>query len=199
MRSQDGVLTIRLPGAKPEMIARVKTICSTRGDLQLCPVAPKDLQMLFNREKTIPEGYRVVDSSLPSRGVEYEAYGAKILVRKEPVIDGRHILHSEATEVLNPQGPAWPLTLTLNPDGAKRFDDEARKLYDLQPTGLLAVLLDGVLKSAPAIQSSSFRGIVPVPGAKSLEDAADLSLILASGVLPVPVQVEGERLYGPKK
>jgi preprotein translocase subunit SecD len=198
-RSQDGVLTVRLPGATPETAARLKRICAVRGEMKLCTVASVAVQESFNRDKTAPEGYVVVDNTGPARGGEYEAYGAKLLVRKAPVIEGRHIVEAEPREELVPGGARWVVAFELNAEGAKLFDDAAEKLYAMRPPGLIAILLDGALKSAPAVQSPSFRGRGQISGAKSREDAADLSLILTSGALPAPLEAEGERLYGPKK
>ncbi|MGQ0793910.1 MAG: protein translocase subunit SecD [Deltaproteobacteria bacterium] len=60
----------------------------------------------------------------------------------------------------------------------------------------LAIVLDGVIKSAPVIQeriSSQGR----ITGSFSLEEARDLGLVLRSGALPVPVDVEQEQTVGP--
>ncbi len=60
----------------------------------------------------------------------------------------------------------------------------------------LAIVLDGIIKSAPVIQeriSSQGR----ITGSFTTEEAKDLALVLRSGALPVPVQVEEERTVGP--
>ena len=60
----------------------------------------------------------------------------------------------------------------------------------------LAIVLDGVVKSAPVVQSRiSFEG--QITGSFTQFEAQDLALILRSGSLPVPVMVEQERLIGP--
>ncbi len=60
----------------------------------------------------------------------------------------------------------------------------------------LAIVLDGVIKSAPTIQeriTSQGR----ITGTFTSEEARDLALVLRSGALPVPVEVEQERTVGP--
>jgi protein-export membrane protein SecD len=60
----------------------------------------------------------------------------------------------------------------------------------------LAIVLDGTIKSAPVIQeriSSQGR----ITGNFSIDEAKDLALVLRSGALPVPVDVEQEQTVGP--
>src|SRR3972149_1536010 len=60
----------------------------------------------------------------------------------------------------------------------------------------LAIVLDGTIKSAPVIQeriSSQGR----ITGTFTLDEAKDLALVLRSGALPVPVDVEQEQTVGP--
>jgi preprotein translocase subunit SecD len=57
-------------------------------------------------------------------------------------------------------------------------------------------VLDGVVKSAPVIEERiTSRGIIR--GSFTLDEAKDLALVLRSGALPVPVNVEQERTVGP--
>lgn len=60
----------------------------------------------------------------------------------------------------------------------------------------LAIVLDGTVKSAPVIQeriSSQGR----ITGNFTVDEAKDLALVLRSGALPVPVDVEQEQTVGP--
>jgi preprotein translocase subunit SecD len=60
----------------------------------------------------------------------------------------------------------------------------------------LAIVLDGTIKSAPVIQeriSSQGR----ITGNFTIDEAKDLALVLRSGALPVPVDVEQEQTVGP--
>lgn len=60
----------------------------------------------------------------------------------------------------------------------------------------LAIVLDGTIKSAPVIQeriSSQGR----ITGNFTIDEARDLALVLRSGALPVPVDVEQEQTVGP--
>lgn len=81
-----------------------------------------------------------------------------------------------------------------------RFRGEgASKFGELTSTNIgkrLAIVLDGVIKSAPTINDKiTYEGTIT--GSFSPEEAKDLALILRSGALPVPVEVEQERTVGP--
>ena len=81
---------------------------------------------------------------------------------------------------------------TFGGEGATRFG----KLTGENVGNRLAIVLDGIIKSAPVIQeriSSQGR----ITGSFTTEEAKDLALVLRSGALPVPVQVEEERTVGP--
>jgi SecD/SecF fusion protein len=86
-----------------------------------------------------------------------------------------------------PGGSRWVTSFTLNAEGAKMFDDAAERLYNQRPAGLIVIMLDGKVKSAPAVQSPAFHGHGQISGAKDQNDAKELSVILRSGSLPAPI------------
>src|SRR5690606_22406324 len=61
----------------------------------------------------------------------------------------------------------------------------------------LAILLDGMVYSAPMLNERIGGGRRFIHGRFSSQDAADLSVILRAGSLPIPVQIEEERTVGP--
>lgn len=77
-------------------------------------------------------------------------------------------------------------------EGASKFG----KLTEENIGERLAIVLDGVIKSAPTIQDRiTYEGTIT--GTFTPDEAKDLALILRSGSLPVPVRVEQERTVGP--
>lgn len=77
-------------------------------------------------------------------------------------------------------------------EGATRFGKLTGENIDKR----LAIVLDGVIKSAPNINDRiTYEGTIT--GTFTPEEAKDLALVLRSGSLPVPVQVEQERSVGP--
>jgi SecD/SecF fusion protein len=181
-------IVIQLAGIDSDMLRDYKRIIQTTGKLTLHAAAPKSIQEQYNRDKVVPQEYMVVENvDRGQRGGEYEAWGAQILVKKNPVIEGRHIEQSEPQQQMVPGGARWVTSFTLNAEGAKMFDEAAEVLYNQRPPGLIVIMLDDKVKSAPAVQSASFHGHGQISGAKDQDDAKELSIILKSGSLPAPI------------
>lgn len=74
--------------------------------------------------------------------------------------------------------------LKLNSKGSAQWDALANKYYQQR----IAVVLDGVVKSAPTIQARSFGGTASISGAKTSQEAKDLATALRYGSLPVQLK-----------
>ena len=61
----------------------------------------------------------------------------------------------------------------------------------------LAIVLDGVVHSAPVIQERISGGQAQISGNFTLEEARDLAIVLRAGALPAPVNILEERTVGP--
>ena len=201
----DDEIIIQLAGVDADALRDYKRLIETSGKLELHAAAPRSIQEQFNKDHVVPNDYMVVENTERARGGEYEAYGSQILVQKNPVIEGRHIEEAEARQEMVPGGARWVTSFTLNTEGAKMFDDAAARLYDQRPAGLIVIMLDGKVKSAPAVQSPSFHGHGQISGAKDQNDAKELAIILRSGSLPAPIgsleggpgKPESETFVGP--
>jgi preprotein translocase subunit SecD len=80
------------------------------------------------------------------------------------------------------------------------FDDEGAKTFG-ELTGAsigqrLAIVLDQRVYSAPVVRSR-IMGRGQIEGRFTPQEAADLAVVLRSGSLPIPVQIEEERTIGP--
>ncbi|MGH2570515.1 MAG: protein translocase subunit SecD, partial [bacterium] len=62
---------------------------------------------------------------------------------------------------------------------------------------LMAIVLDGKVKSAPEIQDKIRGGTATITGRFTAEEATDLSVVLRAGALPVPIRIEEKRAVGP--
>jgi preprotein translocase subunit SecD len=81
------------------------------------------------------------------------------------------------------------------------FDDEGGRIFgDLTAANIgqqLAIVLDDRVYSAPTIRSRIMnRG--QIEGRFTPQEAADLAVVLRSGSLPIPVEIEEERTVGPE-
>ncbi|MBI4054961.1 MAG: protein translocase subunit SecD [Elusimicrobia bacterium] len=82
-----------------------------------------------------------------------------------------------------------------------QFDSEGARAFE-QLTGAhigknLAILLDGVVHSAPVIRSRIPGGTAQIEGNFTLEQARNLAIVLRAGALPAPVRIIEERTVGP--
>ena len=81
------------------------------------------------------------------------------------------------------------------------FDSRGARLFE-QITGAnikkrLAIVLDGVVNSAPVIQDRIAGGRAQITGRFTMEEARDLAIVLRAGALPAPVKIIEERTVGP--
>ncbi|MDY0186453.1 MAG: protein translocase subunit SecD [Syntrophus sp. (in: bacteria)] len=61
----------------------------------------------------------------------------------------------------------------------------------------LAIVLDGIVHSAPVIQEKISGGQAQITGSFTMEEARDLAIVLRAGALPAPVKILEERTVGP--
>lgn len=89
----------------------------------------------------------------------------------------------------------YEVDVTLNSEGTQKF---AEVSAELAPTkGRIAIVLDGVVNSAPAVQNAITGGRVSITGNYSLEEARALKTVLDSGSLPVTLEYSESRVVGP--
>jgi preprotein translocase subunit SecD len=87
-----------------------------------------------------------------------------------------------------PQGAeGWSVDVEFTGDGSKKFDDLAKAYYKQR----VAIVLDGVVKSAPQIDVQQFNGKASItggPGGFTEGESKDLALVLRFGALPVQLE-----------
>ncbi len=62
---------------------------------------------------------------------------------------------------------------------------------------LMAIVLDGKVRSAPEIEEKIRGGTASITGRFSPEEANGLAIVLRAGALPVPISIEEQRAVGP--
>ncbi len=139
---------------------------------------------------TIP-GVTPRDQDLPQAQVVLpETKGGKAvqLYRLGPSEATGRIVRSASTDAPQGLGANWAVSASLTGDGNKQFNQLASICYNKSPecpTGQIAIVLDGVVKSAPVVQQPSFNGSVQITGSFTHREASDLALVLKYGSLPV--------------
>ncbi|MFM7127526.1 MAG: preprotein translocase subunit SecD [Actinomycetota bacterium] len=97
---------------------------------------------------------------------------------------------------------SWGVRVTLKPgpDGDQLWNSGAAQCFARSaacPTGRMAIVLDGVVQSAPSVNQPSFSGGVDVTGNFTESEARDLARVLKSGALPVRLEVQAVQLVSP--
>jgi preprotein translocase subunit SecD len=115
---------------------------------------------------------------------------AAYLVPKAPNLTGESL--TDARSGMDPRY-GWIVNFTFNSDGATKFG----KLTGDNIGKRLAILLDGQVYSAPSLQTRIGGGRGFIHGRFDSDSAADLSVILRAGSLPIPMKIEEERTIGP--
>jgi preprotein translocase subunit SecD len=85
------------------------------------------------------------------------------------------------------------VSLEFDPQGARIFE----RITAENVKKRLAIVLDGVVYSAPVIQERISGGRASITGSFTMEEARDLAIVLRAGALPAPVVVLEERTVGP--
>lgn len=85
------------------------------------------------------------------------------------------------------------VTLDFNSEGTKSFDKATEENVGSQ----LAIVLDGVVISAPVVQERISGGKAQISGNFTSAEAQRLSIMLRAGALPVAVEVLQNRSVGP--
>jgi preprotein translocase subunit SecD len=106
-----------------------------------------------------------------------------------PALDGSIIESARAVRGINERWTVNPV-FRPGPDGIDRFNALAASLYAMTSTGtghgLMAIIVDGRVLSAPVINSPAFeRDRIEISGGFTEQSAKDLADLLSLGSLPV--------------
>lgn len=147
-------------------------------------VASSEVKLLEQVGGQVPDGYKIYKGEMdPQFGQRY------YLLKKTPDVPGQYL--SDARIGYDDAG-RFAVDFSFNTEGAKLFS----RVTGSNINKLLAIVLDDVVMSAPNIKSRISRH-GQITGDFEHERAQDLSIVLRSGSLPVPVEIEEERTVGP--
>jgi preprotein translocase subunit SecD len=120
------------------------------------------------------------------------SYRALYAVEDHPIITGEELQDAKATR--DPLTNQSVVNFVLSRRGGRTFERETgRHVNDY-----MAIILDGRVQGQPPVIKSQIgqRGQIEL-GAKPLQDAQDLALVLKAGALPAPLTIIEERTIGP--
>ncbi len=136
----------------------------------------------------------VTDATKPIAACD-ETGAAKYLL--EPVaVDGADI--DGASAVLPQNSTSWAVSLSFDGKGTKQFADTTTRLFgQTPPTDQFAIVLDGVVISAPQVNEPILGGTAQITGSFTQQEATDLATVLKYGALPLAFEVGEQQTVSP--
>jgi preprotein translocase subunit SecD len=180
-------IIVQLPGVKDT--ARAKSLIGRTALLEFKLV--DDEHSLDDALKgNIPEGSVVAYESRMDRTSGRRSQNP-LLLKNKSLLTGDAI---EGAKVQISDRFGQPhVSLKFNAQGSKDFD----RITGENVKKRLAIILDGMVHSAPVIQERISGGQAQITGSFTMEEATDLAIVLRAGALPAPVNILEERTVGP--
>lgn len=147
-------------------------------------VVPPDLRFFWGA-KPIADGSKT-----------FALYALKESKDGGPGLEGDVVTNAQST---TSQGGAWEISMTMNIEGAKAWQRMTAKAASGLPEikRSIAIVLDGVVYSAPTVQGEISGGRSSITGNFTQEESKDLANILKAGKLPAPSRIVEEAVVGP--
>lgn len=115
-----------------------------------------------------------------------------VLVKSSSEMTGAGVKNARVEMGSDYSGVSPHVAIEFNDEGTKRFAD----ITDANVGRNLAIVLDGVVQSAPVIRSRIPDGHAVIEGQFTSEDAKFLKAVLQAGALPAPLEIVEERTVG---
>ncbi len=160
------------------------------------PVTGEERSHIVTNVPGVPPGYALF------LGVEKRTQGAQVqetrdlvyILRDIPDVTGDNL--RRATQVVDPgnfeaESPHM-VSLEFDMTGTERFAE----ITTDNVGGRFAIMLDGIVFSAPSIREPILYGRAQISGSFTQDEARDLSLVLKAGALPAPLEIIEQNTIG---
>jgi SecD/SecF fusion protein len=118
-------------------------------------------------------------------------YALKATRNGQPAMDGKYV--TDARPNTDPYTGEFEVSMSMNAEGAKRWANLTRENVNRA----IAIVLDGVVYSAPNVSEEIKGGSSSISGNFTQNEATDLSNILKSGKMPARARVISSEVIGP--
>ncbi|HMN49755.1 MAG TPA: protein translocase subunit SecD [Ignavibacteriaceae bacterium] len=142
-------------------------------------------------QKVIPDNVEFVFSAKPLRNQGNKKVYVMYLVNKTPELTGGVVTNAQAN--LDPNTSAPIVNMEMNSEGATEW----ARITGANVGKRIAIMLDGVVFTAPTVKGKIPGGRSQIEGSENLDEAKLLEIVLKAGALPAPVDVIEERIVGP--
>lgn len=182
-------ILVQIPGLDTAKIQEARDQLSRVAKLEFRLVYPDNGQKL----KAIDEGKDVIPPEYRIESYKMQHEGGKpveerLLVKKKADLSGDRVSSAGASY----EKEGWVVHLRFDPEGAKEFG----RITAANVHHRFAIVLDGVIQSAPVIQDAIYGGDAQITGRFTEEEARGLASVLENP-LQTPVSIEEERSISP--
>ncbi|MEE9276209.1 MAG: protein translocase subunit SecD [bacterium] len=181
-------IIIQLPGVRDP--ARAKALIGKTALLEFNMIE-ENASPVEAEKRGAPEGLKLLYQIVRDEESGQIIRRTPFLVKRETVLTGDNL--TDARVEIGDRFNESYVSITFDSVGAKSFD----RLTAANVGRRLAIVLDGVIYSAPVIQERISGGRAQITGRFTLDEAQDLAIALRAGALPAPVEVLEERNVGP--
>jgi len=197
-------ILVQIPGLDTAKIQEARDQLSRVAKLEFRLVYPDNgerLKAIDEGKEVIPPDYRIEVYKLGAEGAPMTnefgetIAGAKgkpreerLLVKKKADLGGDRVSASNAYY----GNEGWTVQLKFDSEGAKKFGQITEQYKGYR----FAIVLDGVIQSAPVIRDAIYGGDAVITGSFTEEEARGLASVLENP-LQTPVSIEEERSVSP--
>ena len=183
-------ILVQIPGLDTAKIQEAREQLSRVAKLEFRLVYPDNgekLKAIDAGQDVIPPDYRI-EVYKPHAEENETPREERLLVKKKADLGGNRV--SESHAYYGNEG--WTVQLKFDSEGAKQF----AKITEQYKGHRFAIVLDGVIQSAPVIRDAIYGGDAVITGKFTEKEARGLSSVLENP-LQVPVSIEEERSVSP--
>ena len=183
-------ILVQIPGLDTAKIQEARDQLSRVAKLEFRLVYPDDgqrLKAIDEGKEVIPPDYRIEAYKHPAEGNE-KPFEERLLVKKKADLGGDRVSASNAYY----GNEGWTVQLKFDSEGAKKFG----QITEQYKGHRFAIVLDGLIQSAPVIRDAIYGGDAIITGKFSEHEARGLASVLENP-LQTPVSIEEERSVSP--
>jgi len=183
-------ILVQIPGLDTAKIQEARDQLSRVAKLEFRLVYPDNgerLKAIDAGKEVIPPEYRIEVYKPATEGNE-KPREERLLVKKKADLGGNRV--SESHAYFGNEG--WAVQLKFDSEGAKQFG----RITEQYKGHRFAIVLDGVIQSAPVIRDAIYGGDAVITGRFTEKEARGLASVLENP-LQTPVSIEEERSVSP--
>src|SRR5213596_1552892 len=184
-------ILVQIPGLDTAKIQEARDQLSRVAKLEFRMVYPDNgqrLKAIDEGKEVIPPDYRIEVYKHPPEANE-KPVEERLLVKKKADLGGNHV--TQAAAGYGNEG--WEVTLKFDSEGAKKFGE----ITEANVGHRFAIVLDGVIQSAPVIRTAIYGGNAVISGGHMDEREARALASVLENPLQTPVSIEEERSVSP--